>query len=164
MAAGALKRVKLYTDGSVLSNPGPGGWAWLYFGPGVERKYGSGSARILTTNNRMELLAACRGLEACREAGFGNKILLHSDSQYVVNGVNRWADGWIRNGWRTRAGGSVSNESLWRRLVELKYELNAEFCWVRGHVGTPGNEFVDRLAGAASWRAREMLKEADASF
>ena len=135
------KKVTLYTDGACSGNPGPGGWgAILMFGE--HRKTMCGGA-LETTNNRMELQAAIEGLEALTR---GCAVDLHTDSQYVKNGITGWIHGWKRNGWRTADKKPVKNEDLWRRLDAALERHEVEFHWVKGHAGHPLNEEADRLA------------------
>jgi ribonuclease HI len=135
------KRVTLYTDGACSGNPGPGGWgAILIFGDA--RKTLKGGA-LETTNNRMELQAAAEGLEALKR---GCAVDLHTDSQYVKNGITSWIHGWKRNGWRTADKKPVKNEDLWRRLDAALERHEVEFHWVKGHAGHPLNEEADLLA------------------
>jgi ribonuclease HI len=138
--------VQLFTDGACIGNPGPGGWGVILRYGSHEREY-SGGYR-LTTNNRMELTAAIRGLEALREPC---DVVLHSDSLYVVKGMREgWAVRWRTNGWmRTKTAAAV-NVDLWSRLLELSETHRVTWEWVRGHAGHPENERVDRLANAAA--------------
>ncbi|WP_413988938.1 ribonuclease HI [Labrys okinawensis] len=135
------KRVTLYTDGACSGNPGPGGWgAILMFGE--HRKTLKGGA-LETTNNRMELQAAIEGLETLKR---GCAVDLHTDSQYLKNGITGWIHGWKRNGWRTADKKPVKNEDLWRRLDVALERHEVEFHWVKGHAGHPLNEEADLLA------------------
>ncbi|MFG0305332.1 MAG: ribonuclease HI [Phycisphaerales bacterium JB040] len=138
--------VELFTDGACSGNPGPGGWAYILRHPvssaEVER---TGSERA-TTNNRMELMAVIRGLEALTRPSI---VELYSDSQYVLKGMEEWLAQWKARGWRTAAKKPVKNEELWRRLDELQSTHRISFHWIRGHDGHPENERVDRLAVAA---------------
>jgi len=140
------KRVDIYTDGACSGNPGPGGWAavLLY---GLHRKELSGGERE-TTNNRMELMAAIGGLEALKEVC---DVRLYSDSQYLVDAVNKgWAVKWRANGWMRNKNDRAKNEDLWERLLALCEGQAVEFIWVRGHSENPHNEECDRLAVAES--------------
>jgi ribonuclease HI len=140
------KRVIIYTDGGCCGNPGPGGYGvvMLY---GEKRRELSGGFR-LTTNNRMELIAAIRGLEALRESC---EVVLFTDSQYVVNGIMKgWAERWRANGWRRNKKEFAENRDLWARLLQLTAEHQVRLEWVRGHAGDKENECCDRLAGLAS--------------
>ncbi len=135
------QRVAAYTDGACSGNPGPGGWgAILIFGE--HRKELSGG-EAPTTNNRMELLAAISALESLTRAC---DIDVHTDSQYLRNGVMQWIHGWKRNGWRTADKKPVKNEDLWKRLDEARARHNVEWHWVKGHAGHEMNERADELA------------------
>ncbi len=134
--------VEIYTDGACRPNPGPGGWgAVLRFGP-HERELLGGDPGV-TTNNRMELTATIRALEALTRRSV---VHLHTDSTYVRNGITRWMDGWKRRGWRTGSDQPVKNEDLWRALDAAAARHDVEWFWVRGHAGHPENERADRLA------------------
>lgn len=137
------ERVEIYTDGSSRGNPGPGGWAALLRFQGREREIGGREAH--TTNNRMELLAAIRGLEALRRPC---RVRLVTDSTYVRDGSTRWLAGWKRRGWRTASGQPVKNVDLWQRLDEAAAGHEVDWVWTRGHQGHPDNERVDRRARA----------------
>ena len=136
--------VAIWTDGGCKPNPGPGGWAVLLRFRGHEREL-SGGAKA-TTNNRMELTAAAEALETLTRPC---RIALHTDSEYVRNGVTRWSTGWVRRNWRNAAGDPVANMDLWRRVLEAAKRHEVEWHWVRGHAGDVDNERVDRLATAA---------------
>ena len=136
--------VELYTDGACRGNPGPGGWgALLRFG-GVERELSG--ADPATTNNRMELTAVIRGLEALK---LPCRVAVTTDSEYVRKGITEWIERWRRNGWRTADRKPVKNEDLWRRLDELNALHTVEWHWVKGHAGHAENERADRLATGA---------------
>jgi ribonuclease HI len=139
----SLDRVTIHTDGACSGNPGPGGWgAILSFGA-VEKELKGGEA--LTTNNRMELMAAISALEALKRPC---AVELHTDSQYVKNGITSWIHNWKRNGWRTADKKPVKNEDLWRRLDEALARHQVEWRWVKGHAGHAMNERADALARA----------------
>ncbi|MBI3130591.1 MAG: ribonuclease HI [Acidobacteria bacterium] len=141
--------VELYADGACLGNPGPGGWGFLLriqTPEGPKEKEGS-AFEADTTNNRMELMAVIRGLEALARPC---KVHLVSDSQYVVKGLTEWLPGWKRKGWRKADGQPVMNADLWQRLDELARHHDVRPKWVRGHNGHPENERVDRLASEAA--------------
>ena len=147
--AAATAEVQLFTDGACSGNPGPGGWAFILrhrkTGKELER---SGGERE-TTNNRMEMLAVIRGLEALTRPA---SVELVSDSEYVGKGLSQWMAKWKANGWRRRDGknwAAVKNEDLWRRLDELLAKHRVRFVHVRGHAGHPENERCDVLAVAA---------------
>lgn len=133
--------VEVYTDGACKGNPGVGGWGALLRHDGKTRELYGGESR--TTNNRMEMTAVIRALEALRP---GSRVRLHTDSQYVQQGISAWIHAWKKRGWRTADRKPVKNEDLWRRLDELASEHEIEWLWVRGHVGNPGNEKADELA------------------
>ena len=141
--------VEIYTDGACKGNPGVGGWGVLLRQGVKSRELHGGEAH--TTNNRMELTAVIRALEALKQRC---TVRLHTDSQYVQLGISEWIHDWKRRGWRTAAKKPVKNEDLWRRLDELRNGHDVEWIWVRGHDGDPGNERADELAnlGVASQR------------
>jgi len=137
-------KVEIWTDGGCKGNPGPGGWgAILKYGDKVKELKG-GEAH--TTNNRMELMAAISALEALTRPC---QVVLHTDSQYVRQGVTGWIKNWKRNGWRTADKKPVKNEELWRRLDEVSEPHTIDWRWVKGHAGNPMNERADVLAGEA---------------
>src|SRR5262245_17081802 len=139
--------VEIYTDGACKGNPGAGGWGALLEAEGKTRELFGGEAH--TTNNRMELTAVIRALEALQRPC---RVRLHTDSQYVQLGISTWIHQWKKRGWRTLARKPVKNEDLWRRLDELAQQHDIEWKWVRGHDGNVRNERADELAnrGAAS--------------
>ena len=133
--------VDIYTDGACKGNPGVGGWGALLQYDGKTRELYGGDAR--TTNNRMELTAVIRALEALKRRC---RVRLHTDSQYVQLGITKWIHDWKRRGWRTSDKKPVKNADLWRELDELAGEHDIEWVWVRGHSGHDGNERADELA------------------
>lgn len=133
--------VTIYADGGCRGNPGPGGWGVLLLAAGREKELWGGEAA--TTNNRMELTAAIRGLEALRRPA---TVELHTDSQYVQKGISDWINKWRGNGWRTADKKPVKNADLWQRLDELAAQHQIRWCWVKGHAGLAGNERADALA------------------
>ena len=139
-----MSEVKIYTDGACRGNPGPGGWAAVLMTRGTERELSGAEAH--TTNNRMELTAAIRALEALKRPC---EIDLYTDSQYVKNGITTWILDWKRRHWRTADRKPVKNVDLWQRLDELVGGHKITWHWVRGHSGHPINERVDALANAA---------------
>lgn len=142
--------VKIYTDGACKGNPGPGGWgALLNYGSFKKEMYGGESG---TTNNRMELLAAIKALEALTRPC---KIVLTTDSEYVRKGVLEWMDGWKRRKWLTAAKQPVKNKDLWQRLDKVKVLHEIDWKWVKGHSGHPGNEKADDLANQGVIRAQQ---------
>ena len=139
--------VTIYTDGACKGNPGPGGWgAWLSYN-GKQKDLFGGERN--TTNNRMELTAVIRALEALTRPC---QVELHTDSKYVQQGISTWIHGWKRNGWRTADKKPVKNDDLWKRLDELAQQHEIDWRWVKGHAGDAGNERADALAnqGVAS--------------
>jgi ribonuclease HI len=137
------RRVKIWTDGACSGNPGPGGYgAILQFG---EREKELSGGEPATTNNRMELMAAIVALEALTRPC---AVDLHTDSQYVRNGVTQWLAGWKARGWKTADRKPVKNVELWRRLEEASERHEVEWHWVRGHAGDEMNERADALARA----------------
>jgi len=138
------RHVEIWTDGGCRPNPGPGGWAALLRFAGTERELSGAAAQ--TTNNRMELTAAAEALEALKRPCV---VMLHTDSEYVRNGVTRWSTGWVRRNWRNASGDPVANMDLWRRVLDAAKRHEVSWRWVRGHSGNEYNERVDRLATAA---------------
>jgi ribonuclease HI len=136
--------IEIYTDGACRGNPGPGGWAAL-LRRGEHEKEISG-AEPLTTNNRMELTAVIRALEALKRPV---RASVYTDSEYVRRGIRDWLPDWKARGWRTADRKPLKNLDLWQRLDELAAGHKIEWHWVPGHAGVPGNERVDRLANAA---------------
>jgi ribonuclease HI len=146
-----MKEVEIHTDGSCLGNPGPGGWAAVLRYQGRERELSGGEA--LTTNNRMELMAAIMALEALSEPCRGS---LQTDSQYVRQGITEWMANWVRRNWKTAGGDPVKNRDLWERLHAATQRHTIEWRWVKGHSGDPDNERVDVLAREAAERYRDL--------
>ena len=135
--------VTIYTDGCSLENPGPGGWAAILVFKGVEKEVTGGEP--MSTNNRAELLAAITGLRALKKPC---KVLVVSDSQYVIKGITEWVAGWRRKGWKNAAGEPVKNRELWEQLVEAVAPHEVRWQWVKGHAGHHYNERCDVLAKA----------------
>ena len=133
--------VEIYTDGACKGNPGPGGWGVLLTRGGNKREMHGGEAQ--TTNNRMEMTAVIRALEAVAK---GSRVRLHTDSKYVQQGISEWIHNWKKRGWRTADKKPVKNMDLWHRLDELAGGHEIEWIWVRGHEGNVGNERADELA------------------
>ena len=140
-----LSHVEMATDGACKGNPGPGGWGVL-IRMGTREKELSGGEK-LTTNNRMELTAAIRALEALRRPC---RVTLSTDSRYVMDGLTKWIHGWRRNGWRTADKKPVKNAELWQELVDAAAPHRIEWLWVKGHAGHPDNERADKLASDAA--------------
>jgi ribonuclease HI len=136
--------VEIYTDGACRGNPGPGGWGALLRYRGHERHI-KGSAAA-TTNNRMELSAA---IEALRALTRRSRVHLHTDSQYVKNGITQWLPGWKKRGWKTAGRTPVKNVDLWQQLDDACGGHDVQWFWVRGHSGHVENELADSLANAA---------------
>jgi len=133
--------VEMYTDGACKGNPGVGGWGALLQIMGKERELCGGEAH--TTNNRMELLAAIRALEALKRPC---RVVLHTDSKYVQQGISIWVHNWKQRGWKTSDKKPVKNEDLWRTLDELAKKHHVQWVWIKGHAGHDGNERADELA------------------
>jgi len=134
---------EIYTDGSCLNNPGPGGWAAILVWGGHEKVLSGGEPE--TTNNRMELMAAIMALEALTRPV---EVTLTSDSIYLRDGITKWINGWKKNGWKTAAKKPVANQDLWMRLDEAIKPHQIKWAWVKGHAGHPMNERCDALARA----------------
>jgi ribonuclease HI len=144
-----LRLVEIFTDGACRGNPGPGGWAALLRTGGKEREIAGGEP--LTTNNRMELMAAIKGLQALKRPC---RVQLHTDSIYVRDGITRWVHKWQRNGWRTSDKKPVKNAELWQELIEAAAPHRIEWKWVKGHSGHSENDRVDALACAEADKLR----------
>ena len=143
MTSETLTSVTIYTDGACKGNPGPGGWGALLLSGRHEKELCGGEAR--TTNNRMELTAVIRALEALKRPC---DVAIYTDSQYVRQGITAWIEGWRRKGWRTAGGKPVKNLELWQQLDRLAGGGGHRITWhwVKGHAGDPGNERADALA------------------
>ncbi len=136
-----MQTIEIYTDGACKGNPGPGGWgALLRFGQHEKALFGGESP---TTNNRMELLAAIKALEALKRP---SQVDLYTDSQYLRKGITEWLANWKARGWRTAAKKPVKNEDLWRALDQAVAHHKINWHWVKGHSGHPGNDRADELA------------------
>jgi len=144
--------VVIHTDGACSGNPGPGGWGAILRYNGHEKELKGGEP--LTTNNRMELTAAIMALEALKRA---TTVELHTDSQYVKDGISKWIHGWKRNGWKTADKKPVKNVELWQRLDLALQRHQVNWHWVRGHAGHDDNERADELAreGMAPFRRQK---------
>jgi len=136
-----MTEVVIYTDGACSGNPGPGGWGAVLRSGGREKEMHGGDP--LTTNNRMELMAAIQALEALQRPA---TVTLYTDSKYLLDGITKWIHGWQRNGWLTSARKPVKNDDLWRRLTAAMSRHEVSWLWVKGHAGDPGNELADELA------------------
>jgi ribonuclease HI len=136
-----LPPVEIFTDGACKGNPGPGGWGAVIRSGEREKELSGGEA--LTTNNRMELMAAIRALAALKKPC---EVVLHTDSNYVKDGITKWIHGWRRNGWKTADRKPVKNAELWQSLLDAASPHKIEWRWVKGHAGHPENERADRLA------------------
>ncbi len=145
-------RVLIYTDGACRGNPGPGGWGAVMISNGRQKELCGGEPA--TTNNRMELMAAIQALEALNKPC---KVELHTDSQYMRNGIMTWIHGWKARGWKTADKSPVKNEDLWKRLDAARGKHEVDWRWVKGHAGHELNERADCLANKGM---REMLGEA----
>jgi len=152
-ATPTLKRphVVVYTDGACKGNPGPGGWGALLTYNGTVRELKGGDS--LTTNNRMELMAAIQALETLREPCH---VTLHTDSTYVIKGLNEWLAGWKAKGWRTADRKPVKNQDLWQRLDAANARHQVQWRWVKGHNGDAGNERADQLANEGVRLAQQL--------
>ncbi len=143
-----MKTVNIYTDGACKGNPGAGGWSAILAFGGREKELFGGER--LTTNNRMELTAAIEGLKALKEPC---NVILYSDSQYLVNAINKgWLESWKKKGWRKADKSAVLNDDLWKTLDALLVTHKVEFIWVRGHDGHEYNERCDALASGFAER------------
>jgi len=141
----ARKRVEVFTDGACKGNPGPGGWG-VILRSGTHEKELSGSEPG-TTNNRMEMTAVLRALQALKAPC---DVTLHTDSRYVIDGMTKWIHGWQKNGWKTAAKKPVLNAELWQELIAAARPHAIDWRWVKGHAGHAENERVDRLASDAA--------------
>ena len=141
-----IQPVTIYTDGSCLGNPGPGGYGVVLMSGDLRKELSGGFSR--TTNNRMELMAVIVGLEALKRPA---NVTLYSDSKYVVDALNKgWAKKWRANGWKRNKTEQALNPDLWQRLLAASESHQVEFKWVRGHAGVAENERVDKLAVTAA--------------
>ena len=136
--------IDIFTDGACSGNPGPGGWAAILRSGGHERELSGGE--VLTTNNRMELMAVIKGLEALKRP---SAVKVHTDSRYVMDGASKWLKNWKANGWKTSDKKPVKNTELWRALDAAMSEHAISWKWIAGHSGHAENERADALARAA---------------
>jgi ribonuclease HI len=148
-----LPIVEIFTDGACKGNPGPGGWGAVIRSDGREKELSGGEP--LTTNNRMELLAAIRALEALKKPC---DVVLHTDSIYVRDGITKWIHGWRRNGWRTADRKPVKNAELWQELLDAAAPHNVAWRWVKGHSGHAENDRADKLACDAALEAANPIR------
>ena len=135
------RTTEIYTDGACRGNPGPGGWGVLLIANQHRRTLHGGDPE--TTNNRMELTAAIEALNALKG---GQRVVLHTDSKYVMDGINEWLPNWKKRDWKTAAKKPVKNKDLWQALDEAVARHEIDWRWVKGHDGNPGNEEADVLA------------------
>jgi ribonuclease HI len=150
MSNQTLPKVDIFTDGACSGNPGPGGWGALLRYGATEKELSG--AEVLTTNNRMELMAAIAALEALKKPA---EVALHTDSIYVRDGITRWLPGWKAKGWLTADKKPVKNVDLWQRLEEATHIHKIDWLWVKGHSGHPENDRVDQLARDAIQNMRD---------
>lgn len=145
----AQPQVDIFCDGACLGNPGPGGWAALLRSRQHEKLISGNEPH--TTNNRMELTAAIEGIRAIKRSA---NVVVYSDSQYVVRGMNEWVGGWMARGWKNSAKKLVENVDLWQTLTALSAKHQVRWVWVKGHAGHPENERVDQAAREAAEQLR----------
>ncbi len=134
--------MNIYTDGACRGNPGPGGWGVFVQDTLVEFN----GSNTHTTNNKMELTAVIKALQYLKSIDYEDRIIIHTDSQYVKNGIEIWIHNWLKNGWKTANKKPVKNIDLWKPLHDLTQGFNIEWKWVKGHSGDYGNEKADELA------------------
>lgn len=148
-----MGKITIYTDGSALGNPGPGGYGTIICNDGIKTEYSGGYKH--TSNNRMELLAVIIGLSHVSDP---SEIEIILDSQYVINAFNKnWIRNWIANDWKLTSGGPVKNKDLWKKLLEVKEKHDVTFSWVKGHDGHEENERCDLLAKTAAGKPEDQL-------
>ena len=140
-----LKKIDIFTDGACKGNPGPGGWGAILRMGGHEKELSGGERE--TTNNRMEMTAVIRALNALTEPC---AVTLHTDSRYVIDGMTKWIEGWKRKGWVNASKQPVRNQDLWHDLIEAVLHHQIEWQWIKGHDGHPENERADQLASDAA--------------
>ena len=150
MASEQADVVEIWTDGGCKPNPGPGGWGAILRYRGTERELSGADPG--TTNNRMELTAAVKGLEALKEAC---EVEIVTDSEYLKNGITSWIHGWKKNGWKTAAKKPVLNQDLWKKLDELVGNHTTTWSWTKGHATHEDNNRADELASAAAHAVRD---------
>ncbi len=152
----ATEPVEIFTDGACSGNPGPGGWGAILRWRGVEKELSGGESP--TTNNRMELMAAIRALEALKRP---TAVVVYTDSRYVHDGITRYLKNWQKNGWRTADKKPVKNVDLWQQLDQALHAHQVQWRWIKGHAGHPENERADALARAAIVALRETTPETE---
>ncbi len=136
--------IKIYTDGACSGNPGPGGWGALLMWNGHQKELSGGDPE--TTNNRMEMMAVIKALEAIKKP---SDVTIYTDSKYVLQGATEWLEGWKARGWRSANKKPVKNQDLWEQIDSQILRHKVNFIWVKGHSGDEFNEHVDKLAVAA---------------
>lgn len=136
----------MYTDGGCSGNPGVGGWAFVIEATESEDRIEKSGGDTFTTNNKMELTAVINGINECLSLGI-EKVNIHTDSQYVKNGITSWIKNWKRNNWKTAAKKPVKNQELWKQLDEANAKMEVVWLWVKGHAGVELNERCDTLVG-----------------
>jgi len=140
-----MEKIVIYTDGGCRGNPGIGGWgAWLRYKDHDKKLKGS---ELDTTNNKMELTASIKALQALKSSDI--TVDLYTDSKYVIQGINDWIEGWKAKGWKTANKKPVKNVELWKQLDDLNQEISVNWHWVKGHSDDPGNDMADLLANQA---------------
>ena len=145
-----MKRVEIFTDGACKGNPGPGGWGAILRIGQHEKELSGGESH--TTNNRMEMTAVIRALNALTESC---EVHLHTDSRYVIDGMTKWIEGWKRKGWINASRQPVRNADLWHEMIAAAQRHQMRWEWVRGHDGHVENERADRLASDAAMLAKD---------
>ena len=148
--------IDIYTDGACSGNPGPGGWAFILRHPATGKELEQSGGEPDTTNNRMELMAAIMGLEALKRPC---RVRIHTDSQYLRDGITRFIHAWKKNGWKTADKKPVKNIDLWQRLEAAMKPHQVEWFWVKGHAGHPENERADALARAGVEEAKRVARD-----
>ena len=147
-----MMKIKVYTDGACIGNPGPGGWAAIIINDNEQKNISGGENK--TTNNRMELTAAIKALEYCnqqkKEVLALDKIKIFTDSTYVKQGITIWINNWEKNDWKTADKKNVKNIDLWKKLRALTKLDQIEWCWIKGHSNDPMNDLADKLARKAA--------------
>lgn len=138
-----LKHIEIYTDGACSGNPGPGGWGAILRSGKHEKEIFGGECE--TTNNRMEMMAVIKALEALKDR---SRVDLYTDSKYVMKGITEWLAGWKARGWKTADKKPVKNQDLWERIDSLVLKHEIKIHWIKGHAGHPENERADELARA----------------